>query len=382
MNYEPVIGLEIHIQLNTKSKMFCFCNNDIWKKLPNSVTCPTCLGLPGALPVPNESAIIKTQLLGLALNCSLNKNSYFARKNYFYPDLPKGYQITQYNEPFCVNGFLDTSFGKVAIRRIHLEEDTGKSMHTKEETLLDFNKSGVPLAELVTEPCIESAEQAIEFSKKIRELARFLGVSNGDMEKGNLRLELNISLREEGSKELPKYRVEIKNINSFKFLKSSIDYEIKRQTELLFSGEKIIQETRGWNEKIKKTVSQRTKEKEHDYRYFPEPDIPPFEFSDSYIDKLKKDLEKIVSVKVDSVPETSLNRPKKIKEKTEYSIIDEKVLIEIVEKVIKENPGPVLEYQAGKKEVLQFLMGCVMKETKGKADPKMCLTIFQKILLT
>lgn len=382
MNYEPVIGLEIHIQLSTKSKMFCSCNNDIWGKSSNSVTCPTCLGLPGALPVPNESAIVKTQLLGLALNCSLNKNSYFARKNYFYPDLPKGYQITQYNEPFCVNGFLDTSFGRVAIRRIHLEEDTGKSMHTKEETLLDFNKSGVPLAELVTEPCIESAEQAIEFSKKIRELARFLGVSNGDMEKGNLRLELNISLREEGSKELPKYRVEIKNINSFRFLKSAIDYEIKRQTELLVSGEKIIQETRGWNEKIKKTVSQRTKEKEHDYRYFPEPDIPPFEFSDSYIDKLKKDLEKIVSVKVDSVPETSLKELEKIKEKTEYSIIDEKVLIEIVEKVIKENPGTVLEYQAGKKEVLQFLMGCVMKETKGKADPKMCLTIFQKILLT
>jgi len=380
MNYEPVIGLEIHIQLNTKSKMFCSCSNDIWKKSPNSVTCPTCLGLPGALPVPNESAIRKTQLLGLFFSCKLNKTSSFARKNYFYPDLPKGYQITQFSQPLCVNGFLNTSFGKVDIRRIHLEEDTGKSMHTKEGTLLDFNKSGVPLAELVTEPDIKSAEQAVELGRKIRELARSLGVSNADMEKGNMRLELNISLRETGSQELPKYRVEIKNINSFRFLRNAIVYEIARQEKILNVGEVVEQETRGWDEKSKKTVSQRKKEEEYDYRYFPEPDIPQMVFSDSYIANLKKDLSKIMSGKAENVPEGFLNKPKELKEKVEYFITDEKELSKIINKIIAENPNPVSDYKAGKQGVLQFLIGCVMKETQGKADPKVCSAIFLNLL--
>jgi len=315
MLYESVIGLEIHIQLNTKSKMFCSCSNDIWKKPPNSLVCPTCLGLPGALPVPNKEAIKKVQLLGLALNCTLNKNSHFARKNYFYPDLPKGYQITQFSDALCEKGRLETSFGEVAIRRIHLEEDTGKSMYTKDETLLDFNKSGVPLAELVTEPNITSAAQAVEFCKKIRELARLLGVSNADMEKGNIRLELNISLRKEGEKALPNYRVEIKNINSFKFLKNAVAYETKRQEELLKAGKEVLQETRGWSESGKKTVSQRKKEMENDYRYFPEPDIPPLEFDEKYVGMLKQELSQVLFYKDKNISEASFEKSKITKEK-------------------------------------------------------------------
>ena len=377
MKYEPVIGLEIHIQLNTKSKMFCGCSNDIWTKSPNSVTCPTCLGLPGALPVPNGLAVKKTQLLGLAFSCTVNKKSLFHRKNYFYPDLPKGYQITQYNDPLCVKGFLDTSFGQVYIRKIHLEEDTGKSIHTKEDTLLDFNKSGVPLAELVTEPDIKSSEQAVEFCKKIREVSRSIGVSNADMEKGNIRFEVNISLRKEGEKKLPNYRVEMKNINSFKFLKNAIEYEIERQEGVLNSGKVVEQETRGWSESSKKSFSQRKKEMENDYRYFPEPDIPPMEFSGEYVESLKNELSKKLS---DTENKASLDKPKAVKEKIDYLINDKKQLSEIIEEIIKENPNPVKDYKAGKKGVLQFLIGCVMKKTRGNSNPKMVLEITRSLL--
>jgi len=380
MDYEPVIGLEIHIQLNTESKMFCSCSNDIWKKRPNSLTCPVCLGLPGALPVPNREAIKKTQILGLALKCKLTESSSFARKNYFYPDLPKGYQITQFSDPLCVNGFLDTSFGRVLIRRIHLEEDTGKSIHTKENTLLDFNKSGVPLAELVTEPVIKSAEQAEEFGRKIRDFARTIGVSNADMEKGNMRLELNISLRKKGAKTLPDYRVEVKNINSFKFLRNAIDYEVERQEKMLGSGEKVIQETRGWNENSKKTVSQRKKEMENDYRYFPEPDIPPMRFSEEYIADLERDLLEKLSKENNEVSTISLDREKPIKGKLQYLINDEKELSKIVAEIVEENPNPVSDYKAGKSEALQYLVGCIMKKTAGKADPKITSELLKKIL--
>jgi len=380
MLYESVIGLEIHIQLNTKSKMFCSCSNDIWKKPPNSLVCPTCLGLPGALPVPNKEAIKKVQLLGLALNCTLNKNSHFVRKNYFYPDLPKGYQITQFSDALCEKGRLETSFGEVAIRRIHLEEDTGKSMYTKDETLLDFNKSGVPLAELVTEPNITSAAQAVEFCKKIRELARLLGVSNADMEKGNIRLELNISLRKEGEKALPNYRVEIKNINSFKFLKNAVAYETKRQEELLKAGKEVLQETRGWSESGKKTVSQRKKEMENDYRYFPEPDIPPLEFDEKYVGMLKQELSQVLFYKDKNISEASFEKSKITKEKITYSMNDENELSKLVKEVIAENPAPVSDYRMGKENALQFLIGCVMKKTKGQSNPKMVLDIIKSLL--
>src|SRR3989344_469492 len=295
MQYEPVIGLEIHIQLNTKRKMFCYCPNNIWQKEPNAVVCPTCLGLPGTLPVANKEAIRKAQLLGLALGCKISKNTNFDRKNYFYPDLPKGYQISQYDKPFCYEGVISSKEGDVRIRRIHLEEDTGKSLHDEKtnSTLLDFNKSGIPLVELVTEPDIKSSTQAVDVAKHIAEIAKFLQISNVDMEKGNLRLEPSISLRPLDSKDLPNYIVELKNINSFRFMQQALDYEIKRQTEELEQGKKLQSETRGYNESKKQTFTQRVKEEEHEYRYFPEPDIPPFEFSDDYFDELKKQVPRI-----------------------------------------------------------------------------------------
>jgi len=376
--YEPVIGLEIHIQLNTKSKMFCSCSNSIWKEEPNSITCPTCLGLPGALPVPNKEAIKKCQLLGLVLNCSINKVSKFDRKNYFYPDLPKGYQISQYDKPLCSNGYVVVDDSKIRIRRVHLEEDTGKSIHTKDGTLLDYNKSGVPLAEVVTDPDIETAEEAATFARKVRELAISAGVSNGDMEKGNMRFEANVSMRKVSEKSLPNYRVEIKNINSFKFLKNAIEFEIERQREGLLAGRKLVQETRGWNEAERKTFSQRSKEFENDYRYFPEPDIPPMEFGNDYIEDLKKSL---ALANVDPVIEkvqkgTSSAEPVR----KQYTLDDKGELSKVALKVICENPKAVNDYKTGKKEALKFLVGCIMYKTSGEADPKVSLGIIKTLL--
>ncbi len=235
--YKPVIGLEIHVELKTKSKMFCQCDADYFGKAPNSNTCPVCLGMPGALPVPNQKAIEWTVLIGQALNCHINTVSKFDRKHYFYPDLPKGYQISQYDEPFAVKGHLDLktkdgikSFG---ITRVHLEEDTGKLMHSGNDTLIDFNRSSVPLVEIVTEPDFDNAEDVKQFLEELHTIITYLDVSDADMEKGSMRLEPNISVRLAGEKELPKYKVEVKNINSFNFVKRAIEFEVKRHTELL-----------------------------------------------------------------------------------------------------------------------------------------------------
>lgn len=286
MSYIPVIGLEIHIQPKTASKMFCGCSANIWEAEPNSIVCPVCLGLPGALPVPNEEAIKQCQLMGLVLNCTIASSSKFDRKHYFYPDLPKGYQITQYDEPLCSNGYLALLTGtKVKVRRVHMEEDTGKSFHQNNETLLNFNKSGMPLIEIVTEPNIKSPEEVSDFGKLVRDLARKFNISDCDMEKGQMRLEASISLKKNESDPLPDYRVEIKNINSFKFAKNAVSYEIARQTEILDAGGNISNETRGYNEKTRETFSMRQKEVEKDYRYFPEPDIPLMEFSKEYLNK-------------------------------------------------------------------------------------------------
>lgn len=293
-NYQLVCGMEIHAELATESKMFCGCKNDPFgAEKPNIYTCPVCLGLPGALPVANKRAIEWTIQLGLALHCKINLFSKFDRKHYFYPDLPKAYQISQYDLPFCENGYLDTEEGRVRIRRIHLEEDTGKLQHKtvdgEKVSLVDFNRSSVPLVEIVTEPDIHTAVQAKAYAKAIRQLLRFLKIANCDMEQGGMRLEANISLTTDPTI-LPDYKVELKNINSFRFMEQAIAYETERQTEILVSGDTPDQETRGWDMNKQETYTQRTKEAAEDYRYFPDPDLPPIEFTQAAIADLQKDL--------------------------------------------------------------------------------------------
>src|SRR3989344_9031364 len=243
--YEPVIGLEVHVELNTKSKMFCRCSADYFGKEPNTHTCPVCLGLPGALPYINEDALNKCMQIGLALGCKVSEKSLFERKNYFYPDLSKGYQISQYRWPLSTNGELIMDNGqKIRINRVHQEEDKGKLTHIGGNTLIDFNRSGVPLVEIVTEPDFKQVEEIRDYAKKLQQLFRYLGVSNADMEKGDMRLEANISVRIVGQSALPAYRVELKNINSFRFMVAAVEYEIRRQIEALEKGEKLSQETR------------------------------------------------------------------------------------------------------------------------------------------
>lgn len=303
MNYEPVIGLEVHVELNTKSKMFCSCSAEYFGKLPNTHTCPVCLGLPGALPYTNQEAIEKCLKIGIALNCQIADKSLFERKNYFYPDLPKGYQISQYRWPLCINGSIEVVSGdgtkkKIGINRAHQEEDTGKLTHQGGKTLIDFNRSGVPLVEIVTEPHFTNTDQIRDYGKKLQQIIRSLGVSNADMEKGDMRLEANISLRPVGQKELPSYRVELKNINSFKFMVLAVEYEIERQKKALAEGETLHQETRGWNEEKRKTYIQRSKEEANDYRYFPEPDLPLLILSQNTLSKIQKSLPELPEAKI------------------------------------------------------------------------------------
>src|SRR3989344_4595005 len=275
-DFTPVIGLEIHVELSTKSKMFCGCPADWFGTPANTLTCPVCLGLPGALPVANKQAIEWVIKLGLAMGCSINKLSKFDRKHYFYPDLPKGFQISQYDVPFCHDGsydLLDQSLQKlktIRINRIHMEEDTGKLTHKHKKSYVDYNRSGVPLVEIVTEPDFEDSTQVKQFLEELHTIVQFLGISDCNMEEGSMRLEPNISVRRPDESELPSYKVEIKNINSFKFAKDAIDYEVERQIEILKKGETPVQETRGFDVKTHKTVSQRVKEEAQDYRYFPE----------------------------------------------------------------------------------------------------------------
>ena len=284
MKYEPVIGLEIHVQLKTRSKMFCSSPNNPDVDEPNVNICEVCTGQPGSLPVANEEAIKKSILVGLALNCEIPEYSKFDRKNYFYPDLPKGYQISQYDQPLCVRGRV----GTIRITRAHLEEDAGKLVHEGEATLVDLNRAGVPLLEIVTEPDFKSPREAREFLQNLRNIVRYIGVSDADMEKGHLRCDANVSVRKAGEKALPDYKVELKNLNSFKSVFDALNYEIKRQTEALEEGRKLANETRGWNGA--KTVSQRVKEEAHDYRYFPEPDLPILHFRKADIEKLRAEL--------------------------------------------------------------------------------------------
>jgi len=298
--WESVIGLEVHVQLSTDTKMFCSCK---WSygELPNTLTCPRCLGMPGALPVVNKKAIEYAITIGHALNCKIRSETTFSRKNYFYPDLPKGYQISQFNDPICEKGFLEINDSdgvkKIGITRAHMEEDAGKLIHDiGESSLVDLNRCGTPLVEIVSEPDLRNAKQARQYLDRLKQTIQYTGVSDCDMEKGNLRCDANISVRKKGQKDFGT-RTEIKNLNSFRFVERAINYEINRHISLIEDGGKIDQCTMMWDENKGKTYIIRTKEEAHDYRYFPEPDIPPLSISNQLINNLKMKLKELPSDK-------------------------------------------------------------------------------------
>jgi aspartyl-tRNA(Asn)/glutamyl-tRNA(Gln) amidotransferase subunit B len=438
--WETVIGIEIHVELNTKTKMFCKCSANYFGAKPNTHTCPVCLGLPGALPVINKEAIKKCMQIGLALNCSVSDESYFERKNYFYPDLAKGYQISQLVKPLNINGWLmvDDENGnekKIRINRAHQEEDTGKLTHSNGETLIDFNRSSVPLVEIVTEPDFSHSSQVRDYAKKLQQIFRYIGVSNADMERGDMRLEANVSVRPVGQKELAPYRVELKNINSFRFMVSAIEYEIKRQIEALEKGEKLTQETRGWNEVRKETYLQRSKEEAHDYRYFPEPDLPQLQVQSSgfKVEEIKASLPELPAEKIarfisdyqltksqaitltdtrqvaDFFEETVklgqengikaiqianyiINKKadiedepgsiiEQIQAQSAGVITDDSELEKLAKEAMDENPEFVSAYKAGKVTVIMALVGAAMRKSFGKADASKVKEILEKLLI-
>ncbi|MDP1710502.1 MAG: Asp-tRNA(Asn)/Glu-tRNA(Gln) amidotransferase subunit GatB [candidate division WWE3 bacterium] len=410
IRYEPVMGLEVHAQVQTKSKMFCGCPSDVFGKPPNSFTCPVCLGLPGALPVANRVAIEKTVTLAQALGCKIAEFSQFERKNYFYPDLPKGFQISQYAFPVGEGGI----FERVAIRRVHLEEDTARLIHEGGESLADFNRSGIPLVEVVTEPEFSDPAVVKGFLKELRTLLMHLKISDADMEKGSLRLEANISLRRYGEKNLPDYKVELKNINSFAFLEKALRAEIKRQQEILERGKSVAQETRGYNQKRGVTFLQRKKEEAFDYRYFPEPDLPPLTKSiligeevivtleetrrnylslgvpSQYVELLVRDRSladlfeelrrKIPPVETANIlvnqrfgDPLKLGKEKILsfyREAQAKELLSGEKLEHYTEKVLLDNPAAVSDYLEGRDNALQFLLGQLMRETGGKIAPQ------------
>ena len=290
MDYEAVIGLETHVQLKTKSKMWCGCANEFGAP-PNTHVCPVCLGLPGVLPVANDEGLRLTALTGYLLNCSIPRFAKFDRKNYFYPDAPKNYQITQYDKPSTANGHVDFEFSggitRVRITRAHLEEDVGKNFHFERNSGVDFNRAGVPLLEIVSEPDITSSDMAYEYLNALKDILVYGGVSDCDMEKGMVRCDVNVSVRPKGQKELGA-KIEIKNMNSFSGVRRALDYEIPRQIEVLTKGGKLSQETRRWDDVGSITETMRTKEQAHDYRYFPEPDLMPFEPAEAWLEEVSK----------------------------------------------------------------------------------------------
>jgi aspartyl-tRNA(Asn)/glutamyl-tRNA(Gln) amidotransferase subunit B len=462
--YEAVIGLEVHAQLLTETKCFCGCSTKFGNP-PNSNVCPVCLGHPGVLPVLNKKVVEFTMKMGLATNCTINEKSIFARKNYFYPDLPKGYQISQYEEPICEHGVLEvvTSDGQkreIGITRIHMEEDAGKSIHDQSPyTLVDVNRCGVPLMEIVSEPDLRSPEEAGLYLMKIRQIVQYLGICDGNMEEGSLRCDANISIRLKGEKKLGT-KTEIKNMNSFKNVEKAIAYEIERQVDLLEEGKSIVQETLLWNADTNTVALMRSKEEAHDYRYFPDPDLMPVIVSeewkngiakslpelpskrkerfieqyklpkyDSEILTAEKDLadyyEKVVTVTNDyksasnwimvdilkvinenkiPIKEFSIspdnvgklinlinnntisgkiakevfpdmvlsNKDPEIiiKEKNLIQITDSSAIEDVINQILLKNPIEVQQYLSGKDKLFGFFIGQIMKETKGKANPK------------
>ena len=469
MKEEVVIGLEIHIQLMTKAKMFCQCSTDYIGKKPNTNTCPVCLGLPGSLPVLNKKVLEFAIRTSVALNCKINQVSRFHRKNYFYPDLPKAYQISQYDTPLGINGYMEISLSeskekrKIGITRVHIEEDAGKLVHegdiaSSSYSLVDYNRCGIPLAEIVTEPDLCSPEEAQIFLMKLRSIVQHLEVCDGNMEEGSIRCDANVSLKDAKTGNLGT-KVEIKNMNSFKAVKKALQFEIDRQKRLLAEGKKIIQETRHWDESKNITVSMRSKEEAHDYRYFPEPDLLPLKIDLKMTDEIRKSLpelpearrkrfikdykipeydaeiltsskvlgdyyekaassyfnKKVLSnwimgelirylneekIEIENSPispeklvgmlklmdeglisgkmakdvfekmfKTGKDASQIVKESGVVQITDENALFEVIDRVIKENPKSVDDFNEGREQTLNYLVGQVMRYTKGRAKP-------------
>ncbi len=477
MKFESVIGLEVHVQLNTESKIFCGCANQFGSEA-NSQTCPVCLGMPGVLPVLNEEALNKAIKAGLAINCQIANYSKFDRKNYFYPDLPKAYQISQYDMPICENGHIDieTSQGskRIGITRLHLEEDAGKSIHLDDKTrnisYVDLNRTGVPLAEIVSEPDMRSGEEAYLYLQKMKSIMKYIGVSDVNMEEGSLRCDVNISVREKGETALGE-KVEIKNLNSFKAVRSAIEYEFDRQVELIEEGARssIVQETRLWDPDLQETFSMRSKEDAQDYRYFPDPDLPPVVVQEERLEEIRSSLpelpdekknrfvrdynlpeydssvltavrqladyyEEVVALGGDSKKSSNwimsevlakLDDPEDIEKfpvdaknlsallkmidknvingkigKTVFkemvetggdpqSIVEAKGLKQVtdsseiesmIDRVLEDNPRSVADFKEGKAKAMGFLVGQVMKASKGKANPQMVNEILKEKL--
>jgi len=477
MEYEPIIGLEVHAQLLTRSKMFCGCSTTFGEE-PNTLTCPVCTGQPGSLPVVNRKAVEFAIKLGLATSCRIAPYSLFARKNYFYPDLPKGYQISMYEHPLAVDGLIEIinqgQKKRIHIIRIHMEEDAGKLKHgetpeTAPFSYVDFNRTGVPLVEIVSGPDIRSPQEAGDYLRELRAILQYLEISTGNMEEGNFRCDANVSVRRRGQKEFGT-RTELKNMNSFRHVEKALEYEIKRQIALLEDGEEVIQETRLWDADQEITVSMRGKEEAHDYRYFPDPDLVPLRIDEPWIEEIRKSLPELPIQKrerfvaeyqipeydaqiltstkplsafyeettrlfpepktvsnwmmgdllrelkkdereIDQCPVTPLHLaemlkmikegtisgkiakdvfeemyrtgepPAKIvKEKGWIQILDEAEIARAIQRVVDANPKLVDDYRKGKEKLFGFLVGEVMKETKGKANPKLVNELLRKKL--
>jgi aspartyl-tRNA(Asn)/glutamyl-tRNA(Gln) amidotransferase subunit B len=476
--YEPVIGLEVHVQLLTESKIFCSCSARFGAP-PNTNVCPVCLGMPGSLPVLNKKAVEYAVLAAMALNCRINETSIFARKNYFYPDLPKGYQISQYDKPVAEHGFIEIKIGgakkKIGITRLHMEEDAGKSLHegfpeAAEKTAIDLNRTGTPLIEIVSEPDIASPDEAYEYLTLLKEIVLYTGVSDCNMEEGSLRADANISVRPRGQKEFGT-KTEIKNVNSFRFIREALEYEIDRQIDVIESGGRITQETRLYNANEGKTYGMRSKEQAHDYRYFPEPDLLPLVVDEKWRNEIAKQLPELPEARrarmvtdygITEYDATVLTFPKELADQfesaakaaknpkrvanlvqgelmgrlkaknleigqspismqgvaasadlVESGAISSKMLkdlydlsferdkdflvvyeeegrpvqssdISALEKIIDEliaaNPKQVEQYRAGKKTVIGFFVGQVMKASKGQANPQVVNQLLSKKL--
>ncbi|MFA6711599.1 MAG: Asp-tRNA(Asn)/Glu-tRNA(Gln) amidotransferase subunit GatB [Candidatus Caldatribacteriota bacterium] len=478
MGNDTVIGLEIHVQLLTKTKIFCNCSTDYFDQEPNSHTCPVCLGLPGSLPVLNKKAVDFAILTALALNCHINESNIFHRKNYFYPDLPKAYQISQFDRPLAENGFLEIRTEKSAesrnirINRAHMEEDAGKLIHLERDgktssSLVDYNRSGIPLLEIVTEPDIQSSEEAIVFLQTLRSIVQYLGVCDGNLERGSMRCDANISIRNKENGELGT-KTELKNMNSFRAIRQALDFEITRQRRLIEQGGKVLQETRRWDESSGKTVFMRSKEEALDYRYFPEPDLLPLFISQSWIESIENNIPELPDERKErfmkdyKLPHYDANRLVEVKPLGDYferaaknynnykqlanwilgellcylgqenididkspitpvaliellELIDRGVISgkiaknifedmfktgqsaallveksgstqisnkeeidDIIEKVVRDNCETVQDYISGKEKAIHFLVGQVMRYTKGRAQPDMVLSLLRE----